>query len=94
MSFGNLHRILADEIDRTAATASRSTEEVTVELAVSPDGRLAPNPRRTSDTTPYVDIKMTLTRIDPLARLREILPKGWTLVIDGGKDHPDGANQE
>ena len=70
MLFSNLGRILADEIDQAAATAPRDAEQVTVELALSPDGQLAPSPRRASDTTPYVDIKMTLTRVEPLARLR------------------------
>ena len=74
--------VLATEIDRAAATAPADAKQVTVELGISPDGRLAPTPRRVSDTTPYVDIKMTLERVDPLEPLRKLLPEGWTLAID------------
>ncbi len=79
MSFDSLSTALPAEIDRAAAAAPDQAEQVTVELAVSPDGRVTPSPRRASDTTPYVDIKMTLKRVDPLEALRKLLPEGWAL---------------
>ena len=60
--------------------APADAEQITVELAVSADGRLAPTPRRVGDTTPYVDVKITLRRVDPLEQLRRLLPEGWTLA--------------
>ena len=63
-------------MDRAAASAHLDAEDVTVELAVSADGRLVPTPRRVGDTTPYVDIKVTLRRVDPLEPLRRLLPEG------------------
>lgn len=73
----DLSHTLAAEIDRAASAAHPDAEEVTVELVVSADGRLAPSPRRVGDTTPYVDIKMTLRRVDPLGPLQRLLPEGW-----------------
>ena len=67
-------------MDRAAASAHPDAEEVTVKLAVSADGRVTPTPRRASGGTPYVNIKMTLTRVDPLEPLRKLLPGGWTLA--------------
>ena len=52
--------------------ASVDAEQITVELAVSLDGRLAPTPRPVDDSTPYADIKMTLRRVDPLEPIRTI----------------------
>ena len=69
----DLSYILVAEIDRMASAAHPDAEEVTVELAVSADGRLAPSPRRVGGTTPYVEIKMTLRRVDPLEPLRRLL---------------------
>lgn len=80
MSFVSLPSVLASEIDRAAATSPPEAERVTVELDVSADGRVAPIPRRASDTTPYVDVQMTLKRIDPLEPLRRLLPERWTLT--------------
>ena len=80
MGFRCLSRPLAAEIDRAGAAAAPHADEVTVELAVSADGRLVPIPRRIGDTTSYVDIKKTLTRVDPLGPIRELLTEGWTLV--------------
>ena len=71
---------LAAEIDRAAAAAPAGAEQVTVELAVSPDGWAAPNPRRARDSTPYVGITMTLQSVDPLESLRKLLQEGWTLT--------------
>ena len=76
MSFASLPSVLAAETDRTAAAAPPEAEQVTVELAVSPDGWVAPGPRRASDTTPYADIEMPLQRVDPLEPLRKLLPEG------------------
>ena len=73
MSSEDLSHTLAAEIDRAALAAHPDAEEVTAELAVSADGRLAPSPRRIGDTTPYVDIKMTLRRVDPLEPLQRLL---------------------
>ena len=80
MGFRCLSRALAAEIDRAGAAAAPHADEVTVELAGSADGRLVPIPRRIGDTTSYVDIKMTLTWVDPLEPIRKLLPEGWTLV--------------
>ena len=66
MRIEGLSHTLAAEIDRAASAAHSDAEEVTVELAVSANGRLAPTPRRVGDTTPYVDIEMTLRPVDPL----------------------------
>ena len=85
MSFASLPSVLAAEIDEAVTAAPAGAERVTVELAVSPDGRTTPSPRRASDTSPYVDIKMTLERVDPLEPLRKLLPEGWTLSIDRSK---------
>ena len=82
MLFTSLPSVLAAKIDRADAAAPADAEQVTVELAVSADGRTAPSPRRANDTTPYVGIKMTLQRVDPLEPLRNLLPEGWTLSID------------
>ena len=82
VSFVTLPTALAAEIDRAAAAAPHGAEQVTVELAVSPDGWVAPRPRRASDTTPCVGIKMTLQRVDPLESLRKPLPEGWTLTTN------------
>lgn len=80
MSFDPLPSALAAEIDRAAAAAPDGAEQVAVELAVSPCGRVAPSPRRASDTTPYLGIKMTLQRVDPQESLRKLLLEGWTLT--------------
>ena len=80
MSFASLHNVLAAEIDRAAAATPPATEQVTVELAVSPDRRIAPSPRQASDTSPYVDIKLTLKRVDPLEPLPRLRPEGWTVA--------------
>ena len=80
MSFDPLPSVLAAAIDQAVAAAPAGAEQITVELAVSPHGRVAPSPRRASDPTPYVGIKMTLQRVDPLERLRKLLPEGWTLT--------------
>ena len=85
MSFATLATALAAKINQAAAAAPAEAERVTVELAVSATGRVAPTPRRASDTTPYVGIKMTLERVDPLEPLRRLLPEGWTLSIDRSK---------
>ncbi len=85
MSFDPLPSALAAEIDRAAAAAPDGAEQVTVELAVSPCGRVAPTPRRASDTTPYIGVEMTLQRVDPLEPLRKLLPEGWTLSADERK---------
>lgn len=76
----DLSHTLAAEIDRAASAANPDAEEVTIELVVSAGGRLAPSPRRVGDSTPYVDIKMTLRRVDPLEPLRMLLPEGWVLA--------------
>ena len=52
------------------AAPPRHAEEVTVELAVRADGRLAPTSRRVGDPIPDVDIKMTLRRVDRLEWIR------------------------
>ena len=73
---------LAERVRSTCVAgcaASVDAEQITVELAVSVDGRLAPTPRPVGDSTPYADIKMTLRRVDPLEPLRRLLPEGWTL---------------
>ena len=44
MSFVTLPTALAAEIDRAAAAAPDGAEQVTVELAVSPDGQATPPP--------------------------------------------------
>ena len=72
MRIEGLSHTLAAEIDRAASSAHLDAEDVTVELAVSADGRPAPTPRRVGDTTPYVDIKMTLRRADRLEWIRNI----------------------
>ena len=82
MSFATLSTALAAEIDRAAAAAPAEVEQITVQLAVSASGRGAPTPRRASATTPYVAIKMTLKRLDPLEPLRKLLPEGWTLTVN------------
>ena len=69
----DLRHALVAEIDRAASAAHPDAEEVTIELAVSTDGRLAPSPRRVGGTTPSVDIKMTFRRVDPLEPLRRLL---------------------
>ena len=84
MLFPALSSALAAEIDRAAAVAPAGAEQVTVELAVSPGGRVAPSPRRVSDQ-PYVGIRMTLQRVDALAPIRKLLPEGWTLSADERK---------
>ena len=82
MSFVSLPTALTAEIDRAASAAPSEAVQVTVELAVTADGRVAPTPRQVSDTTPYVDIEMTLKRVDPLESLRKLLPEGWTLTTN------------
>ena len=82
MSFDPLSSALAAEIDRAAAAAPTNAEQVTVQLAVSPDGWVAASPRRASDPTAYVGIEMTLRRVDPLEPLRRLLPEGWTLTTN------------
>ena len=82
MSFAPLSSALTAEIDRAAAAAPTDAEQITVELAVSPDGWVAPNPRRASDTTPYVGIEITLQRVDPLEPLRKLRPEGWALTTN------------
>lgn len=79
MSFDPLPSALAAEIDRAAAAAPDGAEQVTVELAVSPCGWVAPAPQRASDTTPYVGVEMTLQRVESLEPLRKLLPEGWML---------------
>ena len=82
MSFDPLPSALAAEIDQAAAAAPDGDEQVTVELAVSPCGRVAPTPRGASDLTPYVGIEMTLQRVDPLEPLRKLLPEDWMLTTN------------
>ena len=86
MSSTDLGHALAAAIDRAAAVAPPDEEQVTVELSISPDGRLAPTRRRNSDRTPHVDITLTLQRVDALEAIRRLLPEGWTLSIDGDQD--------
>lgn len=69
----DLSHTLAAEIDRAASAAHPDEEEVTVKLAVSAEGWPAPTPRRVGGTTPYVDIKLILRRVDPLEPLRRLL---------------------
>ena len=76
----DLSHALAAEIDRAASAAHPDAEEVTVELAVRADGRPALTPRRVGDTTPYVDIKLTLRREDPLEPLQRLLQEGRALA--------------
>ena len=52
VSFASLPTALAVEIDRTASTAPAEAEEITVELAITADGRVALTPRQASDTAP------------------------------------------
>ena len=89
MRIEGLSHTLAAEIDRAASAAHPDAEDVTVELALSADGRLAPTPRRVGDTTPYVDIKVTLRRVDPLEPLRRLLPEGWTLATPANTEGRD-----
>ncbi len=76
MSFDPLPNALAAEIDRAVAAAPAGAEQVTVELAASPDGRVTPSPRRVNDPNPYARIEMTLQPIDPLKVLQKLLPEG------------------
>ena len=76
MSFDPLPSALAAEIDRAAAAAPDGAEQVTVELAVSPCGRVAPTPRRASDTTPYIGVEMTLQRGRPAGAASEAATGG------------------
>ena len=82
VSFAPLSTAPATEIDRAATTAPDRAEPFTVELTVSPDGWVAPGTGRASDPTPYVGIKMTLQRVEPLEPLRKLLPEGWTLTTN------------
>ena len=80
MSFATLGHTLADQIERAVAAAPADAEEVTVELSVSAERRLAPILRRVSDSTPYADIKVTLRQVDSLEPLRRLLSERWTLA--------------
>ena len=68
----DLRHTLAAEIDRAASAAHPDADEVTVELAISADGRPAPTPRRVGDPAPYADIKMTVRQVDLLEPIRNI----------------------
>lgn len=81
----SLSSALAAEIDRTTASAPPDAQRVTVAVGISADGRVAPTPRRASDTTPYVDVQMSLKRVDPLEPLRRWLPEGWALATGSPK---------
>ena len=83
MWFEDRSSAIAAEIDRAVATASSDAEQAIVEFAVSPEGRLAPTPRRAGDYTPSVTIKIALKRVDPLEPLRKLLAEGWKLALDG-----------
>lgn len=67
---------MAAKIDRAASAAHPDAEEVTVELAVSADGRPAPSLSRVGDTTPYVDIRMTLRRVNSAGTAAKAAPEG------------------
>jgi len=77
--FPTLSSAQGAEFQRVAAAAPAGTEQVTVELAISLGGRVAPSPRRASDHTPNVGIRMTLgalQRVDSLAPLSEVATGG------------------
>ena len=52
--------------------ASADAEQITVEPAVSVDGRLAPPLDGLATPLPASDIKLTLRRVDPLEPIRNI----------------------
>ena len=85
VSFASLSSALAAEIDRTVASAPPDAQRITVAVGISADGRVAPVPRRASDTRPYVDVQMSLKRVDPLEPLRKWLPEGWALATGSPK---------
>ena len=62
-----------------------------MELAVSAERRIAPTPRRASNTTPYVDIKMTLKRVERLEPLPKLLQHGRTLSLYNRQDDSELA---
>lgn len=78
----SLSSALAAEIDRAVASAPPDAQRVTVAVGISADGRVAPTPRRASDTTPYVDIQMSLKRVDPLELLRK-----WSTAGNCSNEH-------
>lgn len=82
MSFTDLGHALAAAIDHAAASAPPDAEQLTVELSISPDGRLSPTRRRDSNHTPHVDLTLTLQRVDAQEAIRRLLPAGWTMSTD------------
>ena len=76
MSFDPPHSALAAAIDRATTAAPHGAKQITVELAISPDGRVAPSPKMGKRHTPYVGTKMTLRGVDPLEPLRKLLTEG------------------
>ena len=68
------------------AAPPRHAEEVTVELAVSADGRVAHIPRRVGDTDPCTHLSVTHKRIDPLEPIRKLFLERWTFDIHNRHD--------
>ena len=58
------------------AAPPRHAEEVTAELAVSADGRVAHIPRRVGDTDLCTHLSATRKRIDPLEPIRNCSQRG------------------